>query len=151
MSPVVTPDIVKSLAPSGTLRATINLGNMVLAQGTPDAPRGITVDIARELAKRLGVPVEFNCFDQAGKAFEGFRSQNLDIAFLAIEPVRAAEIEFTPPYVTIEGVYMVPENSAAEESRGRRRQRRADRGCERCRVRSVPDALTQERDAGARS
>ena len=111
MSTTVTPDIVKSLAPSGTLRATINLGNMVLAQGTSEVPRGITVDIARELAKRLGVPVEFNCFDQAGKAFQGFRSQNLDIAFLAIEPVRAAEIEFTPPYVTIEGVYMVPVNS----------------------------------------
>ena len=46
-APVVTPDIVKSLAPSGTLRATINLGNMVLAQGTPDAPRGITVDISQ--------------------------------------------------------------------------------------------------------
>lgn len=111
MSPVVTPDIVKNLAPSGTLKATINLGNMVLAQGTPDAPSGITVDISRELARRLSVPVEFYCFDQAGKAFEGFRKQNLDIAFLAIEPVRAAEIEFTAPYVLIEGVYMVPNGS----------------------------------------
>ena len=111
-APVVTPDIVKSLAPSGTLRATINLGNMVLAQGTPDAPRGITVDISNELARRLGVPVEFNCFDAAGKAFERFPcKQNLDIAFLAIEPVRAAEIEFTAPYVIIEGVYMVPKDS----------------------------------------
>jgi polar amino acid transport system substrate-binding protein len=115
VSPTVTPDIVKSLAPSGTLKATINLGNMVLAQGTSDAPRGITVDIARELAKRLGVPVEFNCFEQAGKAFEGFRARNLDIAFLAIEPVRAAEIEFTAPYVIIEGVYMVPKDSALKK------------------------------------
>jgi polar amino acid transport system substrate-binding protein len=115
VSSIVTPDIVKSLAPSGTLKATINLGNMVLAQGTPDAPRGITVDIAHELAKRLGVPVEFNCFEQAGKAFEGFRARNLDIAFLAIEPVRAAEIEFTAPYVVIEGVYMVRKDSALKK------------------------------------
>jgi polar amino acid transport system substrate-binding protein len=107
----VTPDVVKSLAPSGTLRATINLGNMVLAQGTPDAPRGVTIDLARELAKRLGVPVELNCFPGAGQAFEGFQKQKLDIVFLAIEPVRAAEIEFTAPYVIIEGVYMVPKDS----------------------------------------
>ena len=107
----VTPDIVKSLAPSGKLRATINLGNMVLAQGTPDAPRGITVDIANELGRRLGVPVEFHCFDAAGKAFENFAKQSFDIVFLAIEPVRAAQVEFTPPYVIIEGVYMVPKQS----------------------------------------
>jgi ABC-type amino acid transport substrate-binding protein len=55
-SPVVTADVIKELAPTGKLRATINLGNIVLAQGTPDAPRGITVDLARELALRLGVP-----------------------------------------------------------------------------------------------
>jgi polar amino acid transport system substrate-binding protein len=110
-SPEVTPDVVKSLAPSGKLRAAINLGNMVLAQGTPDAPRGVTIDLARELGRRLGVPVELNCFDAAGKSFAGFKSQGLDIVFLAIEPVRAAEIEFTAPYVIIEGVYMVPKAS----------------------------------------
>jgi polar amino acid transport system substrate-binding protein len=107
----VTPDIVKSLAPTGKLRATINLGNMVLAQGTPAAPRGITVDISNELGRRLGVPVEFNCFDAAGKAFENFKSQGFDIVFLAIEPVRAADVDFTAPYVIIEGVYMVPMDS----------------------------------------
>lgn len=109
--PPVTPDIVKSLAPSGTLRVTLNMGNMVLVQGTNDAPRGVTVDLARELAKRLGVPVEFNPFPGAGEAFQGFKQNQLDIVFLAIEPVRAAEIEFTAPYVTIEGVYMVKKDS----------------------------------------
>jgi polar amino acid transport system substrate-binding protein len=89
----------------------INLGNMVLAQGAPEAPRGVTVDLARELGRRLGVPVELTCFDAAGKAFEGFKTQKLDIVFLAIEPVRAAEIDFTAPYVLIEGVYMVPKDS----------------------------------------
>lgn len=103
--------IIKGLAPTGKLRATVNLGNMVLAQGTPDAPRGVTVDLSRELARRLGVPVEFTCFDAAGKAFDAFKGGALDIIFLAIEPVRANEIAFTEPYVLIEGVYMVRKES----------------------------------------
>jgi polar amino acid transport system substrate-binding protein len=113
---VIDPAILKDLAPTGKLRATINLGNIVLAQGTPDAPRGITVDLSRELARRLGVPVEFTCFDAAGKAFEAFKAGNLDIIFLAIEPVRANEIAFTEPYVLIEGVYMVGKDSAIKSN-----------------------------------
>ena len=58
-------DIAADLAPTGTLRASINLGNPVLAQGTPEAPSGVTVDIARELGARLGVPVELVCFGAA--------------------------------------------------------------------------------------
>jgi polar amino acid transport system substrate-binding protein len=107
----VSPDVVKSLAPTGTLRVAINLGNIVLAQGTPDAPRGVTVDLAHELAKRLGVGVELTTFDAAGKSFEAMKAGKVDIVFLAIEPVRAAEVEFTAPYVLIEGVYMVPKDS----------------------------------------
>jgi polar amino acid transport system substrate-binding protein len=104
----VPSDVVKDLAPTGKLRAAINLGNTVLAQGTPDAPRGITVDLARELAKRLGVSLEMTTYDAAGKVFEALKGGTWDIAFLAIEPVRAAEIAFTAPYVIIEGNYMVP-------------------------------------------
>ncbi|HKY86808.1 MAG TPA: hypothetical protein VJL90_08625 [Pseudorhodoplanes sp.] len=63
---MINADVIKDIAPTGKLRATINLGNIVLAQGTPDAPRGITVDLSRELARRLGVPVEFTSFDAAG-------------------------------------------------------------------------------------
>jgi polar amino acid transport system substrate-binding protein len=105
-------DVVKDLAPTGKLRAAINLGNIVLAQGTPQEPRGITVDLARELAKRLGVPLEMTTYDAAGKVFEALKAGSWDIAFLAIEPVRAAEIAFTAPYVLIEGNYMVPADSA---------------------------------------
>ncbi len=108
---VITADVIKDLAPTGKLRATINLGNMVLVQGTSDAPSGVTVDLSRELARRLGVPVEFNCFEGAGQAFEGFKARGLDIVFLAIEPVRAAEIAFSEPYVLIEGVYVVRKDS----------------------------------------
>ena len=107
----VSADVLQDLAPTGTLRASINLGNIVLAQGTPENPGGVTPELARELARRLGVPVALSCFDGAGKAFEAMKAGRVDIVFLAIEPVRAAEIEFTAPYVIIEGVYMVPKDS----------------------------------------
>lgn len=112
-SPVskITPEVVKSLAPTGKLRVAINLGNSVLAQGTSDRPTGITPDLAKELAKRLGVPYELVTFEAAGKAFEGLKAGKIDVIFVAIEPVRAAEIAFTAPYVLIEGVYMVPKDS----------------------------------------
>lgn len=110
----VSPAVVKDLAPTGKLRVAINLGNIVLAQKDPATgePRGVTADLAKELGKRLGVPVAFNLFDGAGKVFEGVKGGGIDILFLAIEPVRAAEIAFTAPYVLIEGVYMVPKDSA---------------------------------------
>lgn len=104
--------MTEDLAPTGVLRASINLGNPVLAQGTADAPAGITVDIARELGRRLGLPVEFRCFDAARKSFEAMAQGSADICFLAVDPARAAEVAFTEPYVLIEGVYVVPEGSA---------------------------------------
>ncbi len=106
-----TLEVVKDLAPTGRLRAAINLGNAVLAQGTPQEPRGVTVDLARELARRTGLPLDLVPFEAAGKVFEGLKSGAWDIAFIAIEPARAAEIEFTTPYVLIEGTYMVLKDS----------------------------------------
>jgi polar amino acid transport system substrate-binding protein len=103
--------IVTDLAPTGALRAAINLGNPVLAQGTPAAPAGVTVDIARELGSRLGVPAEFVCFDAARKSFEAMTEGRADICFLAIDPAREAEVAFTAPYVVIEGVFAVPQDS----------------------------------------
>jgi polar amino acid transport system substrate-binding protein len=105
----VTP--VDDLAPNGVLRAAINLGNPVLAHGTPDVPGGVTVDIAREAGARLGVPVELVCFDAARKSFEALVDGRADICFLAIEPAREAEVAFTAPYVEIEGVFAVPLDS----------------------------------------
>lgn len=103
--------IAEDLAPTGVLRASINLGNAVLAQGTPDAPTGVTVDIAREVAARLAVPVEFACSDAARKSFDAVTSGAADLCFLAIDPARATEVAFTAPYVVIEGVYVVPRDS----------------------------------------
>jgi polar amino acid transport system substrate-binding protein len=107
------PDTITSdLAPAGVLRAANNLVNPVLAQGTAAAPSGVTVDIARELGRRLGLPVELVCFDAARLSFEAMVQGRADICFLAIEPARAAEVAFTAPYVVIEGVYVVPADSA---------------------------------------
>ncbi len=107
-----SPAIVKDLAPTGTLRVAINLGNSVLVQkGADGAMKGVTIDLANELGRRLGVPVQFTPFDGAGKVFDAFKTGTLDLLFLAIEPVRANEIAFTSPYVIIEGVYMVPKDS----------------------------------------
>jgi polar amino acid transport system substrate-binding protein len=108
-----SPDVVKDLVPTGKLRAAINLGNIVLVQKDQATGelRGVTIDLARELARRLAVPLELIQFDAAGKVFEAAKGGAWDIAFLAIEPVRAAEIAFTAPYVIIEGVYMVRTDS----------------------------------------
>jgi polar amino acid transport system substrate-binding protein len=114
----VSSDVLKDLAPTGKIRAAINYGNGVLAQrgASEQEPKGVSADLARELAKRLGVPVTFVGFDAAGKVFEALKApegdpKKWDVAFLAIEPVRAAEIAFSPPYVLIEGTYMVRKDS----------------------------------------
>jgi polar amino acid transport system substrate-binding protein len=106
-------DARRELAPGGKLRAAINFGNPVLAQKDPASgeARGVSVDLARELGRRLNVPVELVTFDAAGKVFDALKSGAWDIAFLAIDPARAAEIAFSTPYVVIEGTYAVPQAS----------------------------------------
>ena len=106
-------DAVKDLAPSGRLRAAINFGNPVLAQKDPATgePRGVSVALARELGRQLGVPVDLVPFNEAGAVFEASKTGAWDVAFLAIDPVRAAEIGFTAAYVVIEGTYAVPAGS----------------------------------------
>jgi polar amino acid transport system substrate-binding protein len=102
---------VGDLAPTGVLRAAINLGNAVLASGTPQDPAGVSVDLARAVAERLGVEPAFHCVDAARKSTEALQTGVVDLAFLAIEPEREAELAFTAPYALIEGVYVVPERS----------------------------------------
>ncbi len=102
------PALVAQLAPLGRLRAAINVGNIVLAQkGGPQGAKGPAVDIANEVGKRLGVPVELLIYDSAGMVVSGLDKDHWDIAFMAIDPVRAAQVGFTAPYVIIEGTYMV--------------------------------------------
>jgi len=101
----------EALAPEGVLRAAINLGNPVLAQGTVDAPAGVTVDIARAVAERLGVALEMRVFEAARESFAALVAGEVALGFMAIEPVRADQVSFTEPYVHIEGVYAVPKAS----------------------------------------
>jgi polar amino acid transport system substrate-binding protein len=104
--------VTDDLAPTGVLRVAINLGNPVLAQGTPADPSGVTVDIAREIGRRLDVPVELLCYDAARKSYEAMATGRADLCFLAIEPAREESVAFTAPYVVVEGVFAVPVGSA---------------------------------------
>lgn len=108
--PAAPKAVVAELVPSGTLRAAINFGNPILATRDPvtGAPSGVSVDMARELGRRLGVPVELVTFMAAGKVAEGALTNAWDVAFVAIDPVRGVDMEQTPAYVIIEGAYLVP-------------------------------------------
>lgn len=101
------------LAPSGRLRAAINFGNPILAvkDAATGEPRGVSVDLARELGKRLGVPVELVTFPAAGKVVEAVTAAQVDVGFVAIDPVRGAGMLQTPPYLVIEGAYLVRNDS----------------------------------------
>ena len=101
------------LAPTGTLRAAINLGNPILASkdAATGEPRGVSVDLAREAAKRAGVPLQLVTFTSAGQVVEAVKAKTVDLAFVAIDPVRAADTEYTAPYVVIEGAYLVRQAS----------------------------------------
>lgn len=110
------PVLLHDLAPTGRLRSTINLGNIVLAQRAQDGSLGgVSVDLARALARRLGVEAELHPFDTAGAAFAALRDGACDIGFLAVDPERAETLDFTPPYVVIEGAYLVPEGAPYRE------------------------------------
>jgi polar amino acid transport system substrate-binding protein len=111
-----SPDVLKDLAPTGKLRAAINFGNGVLAQKGPNGePKGVTPELAAALAKRLGVPLEFVIYTAAGKVFAGAKENAWDIGFIAIEPVRSAEVDFTAPYVLIQGTYLVRKDSPLKD------------------------------------
>jgi polar amino acid transport system substrate-binding protein len=112
------PAALSDLAPGGKLHAAINFGNPVLAgkDERTGAPRGISVDLARELARRLGVALEVVPYDSAGKVVAGIAAKSWDVCFLAIDPLRAAEISFTAAYAVIEGVYLVAAASAVRDT-----------------------------------
>ncbi|HEY7715933.1 MAG TPA: ABC transporter substrate-binding protein [Candidatus Binatia bacterium] len=101
------------LAPTGKLRVGINYGNPVLATRDPASGglRGVAVDLARELGRRTALPVELVGFDAAGKMFEALKMSAWDVAFLAIDPERSHQIDFTAAYIEIEGTYLVPAGS----------------------------------------
>jgi polar amino acid transport system substrate-binding protein len=111
--PAHTATARADLVPTGKLRAGINLGNGVIATRDPASgeARGIAVNVARELGRRLDVPIEYVVFEQARNAVDAMQAGAIDIVFIAIEPVRAAVIDFTAPYAEIAGTYAVPPGS----------------------------------------
>lgn len=110
---MISPSLRSDLAPTGKLRVGINYGNPVLATRDPASGdlRGVAVDLALELGRRSGVPVELVGYEAAGKMVEGLQTGAWDAAFLAVDPGRTGEISFTAPYIEIEGTYLVPAGS----------------------------------------
>jgi polar amino acid transport system substrate-binding protein len=103
-------DVKQELAPSGKLRVGLNYGNflLVLKDSADGSPNGIAPDLGRELGKRLGVPVEFVKFPEAGQLADGVRDGKCDVGFLGAEPQRANEIAFTKAYLEIPVTFLVP-------------------------------------------
>jgi polar amino acid transport system substrate-binding protein len=112
--PKPSPAAVAELAPTGKLRAAINFGNPVLASKDPATgeARGVSVDLSRELASRLGVPLEIVPYAAAGRVVEAVKTGAWDVAYVAIDPQRARDMIQSPAYVVIEGSYLVPAESA---------------------------------------
>ncbi|KDP86265.1 ABC transporter substrate-binding protein [Cupriavidus sp. SK-3] len=109
----VDKDLLNSFAPTGVLRASINLGNPILAGRAADGSAcGVSVDLAGALAEKLGVPLELVVVDAAGKSVDVVSNGQADVGFFAIDPKRGASIAFTAPYVLIEGFYLVSSDSS---------------------------------------
>jgi polar amino acid transport system substrate-binding protein len=106
-------EIVSELAPTGVLRAAINMGNFLLVTGrTPSGdPEGVAPDMAREIASRLGVPVRYVPYARPGELADAAGTGVWDIGLIGAEPQRAEKIAFTPAYVEIEATYLVPAGS----------------------------------------
>ncbi len=111
-------DLLNALAPTGMLRAAINLGNPILAAraGQGGAVQGVSVDLAQALAQRLGVALSLVVAETASASVDAVRSGQADVGFFAIDPLRGEGIAFTAPYLLIEGAYAVPEHSALQRN-----------------------------------
>ncbi len=109
-------NIIQAFVPTGKLRASINLGNPILANRDPitQLPVGVSIDLATAFAQRLGVGIDFLVFDTAAKSVEAVTLEQADIGFFAIDPLRGDGISFTAAYVLIEGGYMVRTDSSIQ-------------------------------------
>jgi len=109
----MSPDIVAELAPTGVLRAGINLSNFLLVTGKSPSgdPEGVAPDMAAELASRLGVPVKYVTFKSPGELADQAGKDVWDVGLIGAEPQRAEHIAFTAAYCEIESTYLVPAGS----------------------------------------
>jgi polar amino acid transport system substrate-binding protein len=117
MTSAIAPAIVSAFTPTGRLRASINLGNPILAnKDASGQPVGVSIDLARAFAQRLGVECELVVFDTAGKSVDAVKAEQADVGFFAIDPLRGEGIRFTAPYVLIEGSYLVKNASPLKDN-----------------------------------
>lgn len=118
MSTTLPAAVVSAFTPNGALRASINLGNPILANRDADTgePVGVSIDLAREFARRLGVAIELVVFEKAAASVDAVRNEQADIGFFAIDPLRSEGMQFTAPYVLIEGSYLVPAGSPIQRN-----------------------------------
>jgi polar amino acid transport system substrate-binding protein len=108
-----SPDVIRELAASGTLRAGINMSNFLLVTGrTADGdPTGVSPDMAAEVARRLGVELKLVPFKSPGELADQAEKDVWDIGNIGAEPQRAAIISFSAAYCEIESTYLVPAGS----------------------------------------
>ena len=109
----MSPDVIAELAPTGVLRAGINMSNFLLVTGKSETgdPQGVSPDMAAEIARRLGVPLKLVPFKSPGELADVAGKDAWDIGLIGAEPQRAETIAFTPAYVEIEATYLVPAGS----------------------------------------
>ena len=111
-------NLAKTIARAGVLRASINLGNPLLAKRDAQSgyPAGVSVDLATALAAHLKGDLELLVFDKASESVQAVESERADIGFFALDPLRAKDIGFSPAYLLIEGCYMVRADSPLKEN-----------------------------------
>jgi polar amino acid transport system substrate-binding protein len=111
----ISAAVRSELVPTGVLRVGVNMGNFLLTRREPSGEgAGIVFDLGRELASRLGAPVQFVEYENPGKLADAAKSGAWDVGFLGAEPQRAQEIDFTASYVEIESTYLVPPGSTIQ-------------------------------------
>jgi polar amino acid transport system substrate-binding protein len=114
----VPADLAAAFTPTGKLRASINLGNPILANAdaATGKPFGVSIDLAGAFAQRLGVALELVVLETAGHSVEAVTNEQADIGFFAVDPLRGAGVGFTAPYVSIEGCWLVRDDSALRDN-----------------------------------
>jgi polar amino acid transport system substrate-binding protein len=108
----VSPQARSELAPTGKLRVAVNYGNPLFARkGAGGEASGISIDLGRELGRRIGMPIEILGFDSGGQMTEGLKKGGWDVAFMAYEPAREAEVAFAGAFAEVDSTYLVPSAS----------------------------------------
>ena len=115
--PSVSPEVRSALAPTGKMRVAVNFGNRNFARrGTSGEASGVAIDLARELARRTGIPVELVGYPSAGRLTAAAATGAWDVAFLAYAQAREKEIDFAAAFAEVDGTYLVPAGSPLRDA-----------------------------------